>query len=690
MSCALPQCEARASSLCAMPIAVLLNILAGSCVRLGQDFGSKQCLDTGECTTDADDGKSNAGNGCPAEGIIDYTADSTDADGTDADGTDADGCEVHPGTNTFFDSDSDGMPDGVDVCPGFDDRADSDSDTHPDGCDAYPGTDNRLDSDRDGVPDGVDVCPGFDDHADSDSDTHPDGCDAYPGTDNRLDSDKDGVPDGVDVCPGFDDSVDLDSDTVPDGCDTYPGADNRLDSDGDAVPDGADVCPGSDDRADSDNDTVPDGCDGCPGLDDTTDSNGDDYPDCCTTYAGLSGRSDSDGDGYADGCDLCPGQPDDGKPFGSGELYHLLGMAADSSHIAFAYTWFDNSFNRIAAFLVDNKGNQIKALDAPMMAGHRSAPDLAFLATGNFVISYNDHWGSASLASCGLYMGLYNPTDMDNPLISMGSSKIAQIQNADTVNASRIVSLDADGYVVAYVNNYDSNRLHFRYFNNDGTPRAANQKVQRNAVDIAGYSPAAERSLDAVRMPDNNIAIVYTPNSTTVRFNYFPTFSFNDTITATQPSLTGDHASVDALPSGGIALAWHRPVSGTETATYLQFFDSVGAPTSGLITVDYAVVSNTAGFTQTVTVDSNTVLVAWLREGTLRFRFYDIDSKQPTSEPLLAVRPDSEIAGSDGDSNGGLMVKRAPGGGLVAAWTKRKVGVRLLFFDSSGKCRPPP
>ena len=76
-----------------------------------------------------------------------------------------------------------------------------------------------VDSDGDGIPDDVDVCPGSDDTVDVDADGIPDGCDTL------IDSDNDGVADSVDVCPGGDDNVDTDTDGTPDFCDTTPNGD---------------------------------------------------------------------------------------------------------------------------------------------------------------------------------------------------------------------------------------------------------------------------------------------------------------------------------------------------------------------------------------------------------------------------------------------------------------------------------
>ena len=67
----------------------------------------------------------------------------------------------------------------------------------------------ETDSDNDGVPDCIDLCPDDPDKVD------PGACECdTPDTD----SDNDGTPDCNDVCPGGDDDVDVDLDGVPDDC----------------------------------------------------------------------------------------------------------------------------------------------------------------------------------------------------------------------------------------------------------------------------------------------------------------------------------------------------------------------------------------------------------------------------------------------------------------------------------------
>jgi hypothetical protein len=223
---------------------------------------------------------------------------------------------VQTGWESSLDSDGDGVPDNVDVCPGFDDNADADGDGVADGCDVCPGSDDNVDTDNDGTPDGcdstptgdddndgvdnaVDQCPGSDDNLDADGDTIPDGCDVCPGSDDRVDSDGDGTPDGCDSTPTGDD----DNDGVDNAVDQCPGSDDNLDADGDGVADGCDICPGSDDNVDTDNDGTPDGCD----PDDDNDGVPDAQDNCPLTP--NADQADCDGDGIGDACDTTDSAP---------------------------------------------------------------------------------------------------------------------------------------------------------------------------------------------------------------------------------------------------------------------------------------------------------------------------------------------------------------------------------------------
>ena len=111
--------------------------------------------------------------------------------------------------------------------------------------------DLRTDSDGDGVPDDLDVCPEVADR-------------------DQTEGDGDGVGDACDVCRRVADpeQADEDGDRVGTACDNCPGADNpsQLDADDDGVGDACDVCarepdPGQEDR---DGDGLGDACDPCP------------------------------------------------------------------------------------------------------------------------------------------------------------------------------------------------------------------------------------------------------------------------------------------------------------------------------------------------------------------------------------------------------------------------------------------
>jgi len=135
------------------------------------------------------------------------------------------------------DSDNDGVPDYLDICPGTPLGVKVDATGCP------------LDSDGDGVPDYLDKCPNTPKGVQVDKNGCP------------LDSDGDGVPDYLDKCPDTPKGVQVDKDGCP------------LDSDGDGVPDYLDKCPDTPKGVqvdkngcplDSDGDGVPDYLDKCP------------------------------------------------------------------------------------------------------------------------------------------------------------------------------------------------------------------------------------------------------------------------------------------------------------------------------------------------------------------------------------------------------------------------------------------
>ncbi|MCH7704373.1 MAG: exo-alpha-sialidase [Planctomycetes bacterium] len=118
---------------------------------------------------------------CNGNGIADACdIDSGASDDCDGGGV-PDECEVPPICPTCPDCNTNMVPDGCET--------DTDNDGAIDDCDGCPFDENKTDpgvcgcgvsdedSDGDGVPDCIDVCPGFDDNIDSDGDGIPDGCD---------------------------------------------------------------------------------------------------------------------------------------------------------------------------------------------------------------------------------------------------------------------------------------------------------------------------------------------------------------------------------------------------------------------------------------------------------------------------------------------------------------------------------
>jgi len=159
--------------------------------------------------------------------------------------------------------------------------------------------DLTKDTDGDGIPDHLDLCPyefGAPEH---------NGC---------PDKDGDGVPDYKDKCPEiaglkeFDGCPDTDGDGIPDNLDECPNVagpksnkgcpeTKKADRDGDGVPDDEDECPDQ---------PGPASTNGCP------DRDGDgvpDHKDKCPDKPGLKiyeGCPDTDGDGIPDHRDKCP------------------------------------------------------------------------------------------------------------------------------------------------------------------------------------------------------------------------------------------------------------------------------------------------------------------------------------------------------------------------------------------------
>ncbi|MCZ2100431.1 MAG: OmpA family protein [Chitinophagales bacterium] len=169
--------------------------------------------------------------------------------------------ETMPEEKPVLDSDGDGVPDDLDLCP------------FEFGLKALNGCPDR---DGDGIPDYLDKCP---DEA---------GLKAFDGC---PDTDGDGVPDYEDECPKVRGTI------ANKGC---PEAPTIHDSDGDGIPDDEDECP---------HEKGPKETKGCP------DRDGDGVPDHldkCPDRPGLrlyEGCPDTDGDGIPDHKDKCPTIP---------------------------------------------------------------------------------------------------------------------------------------------------------------------------------------------------------------------------------------------------------------------------------------------------------------------------------------------------------------------------------------------
>ncbi len=154
-----------------------------------------------------------------------------------------------------FDTNSDGMLNGLDIGGGVDANANGVDDLA-----------EATDSDGDGYPDSVDEFPTDPtEWADTDGDGVGDNADAFPTDPTETDdSDGDGVGDNTDEFPNdSSESVDTDGDGVGDNADAFPNDPSETsDSDGDGVGDNADLFPADPlDWMDSDGDGVGDNAD---------------------------------------------------------------------------------------------------------------------------------------------------------------------------------------------------------------------------------------------------------------------------------------------------------------------------------------------------------------------------------------------------------------------------------------------
>lgn len=288
--------------------------------------------------------------------------------------SDADGvCDLDdqcPGFDDNVDIDGDGIPNGCDLC---NDLIDSDGDGFSDCVDQEinspcPTTVDAngvsLDTDTDGVCDGLDLCPGFDDNLDEDNDGIPNGCDSC---NNNLEGT---------ICN--DGNACTENDVYDANCNCIGTI--TLDTDGDGVCDAEDLeinspCPNTVDSngisLDSDNDGICDEFDLCPGQDDAligticNDGNACTINDTYDTNCGCVGTpvADNDGDGYCgveDPNDNDPCIPDANSPTcnncvpasgsfsnttlthsGSGSSTRFLNLPANSEDVSFTVSNID-------------------------------------------------------------------------------------------------------------------------------------------------------------------------------------------------------------------------------------------------------------------------------------------------------------------------------------------------------------
>ena len=236
-------------------------------------------------STFAEDSNSNgsyADDDFDGDGIPDYLEsnirdDDNDGSSDQLDPNEGDPC-VPDNLAPTCDRDEDGITNEEEIANGTDpDNPDSDSDGIPDGVE-------DRDSDGDGVNDGIDT--------DSDNDGIPDLVEAGPTPLVPQDSDGDGVPDVIDRdsdADGIPDSVETDADADQDGLPNF----RDPDADNDGIPDALedDIAYG----ADEDGDGIDDGFD----IDITggSDLNNDGVDDSLSA-------SDQDGDGLANYLDL--------------------------------------------------------------------------------------------------------------------------------------------------------------------------------------------------------------------------------------------------------------------------------------------------------------------------------------------------------------------------------------------------
>ena len=268
-------------------------------VAAALDVAGAQIENTGKPTDTDSDGVPDELDLCGEEGDQGY-------------GLDVQGCPINEYGANYYDTDGDGFPNAVDHCD-----YDGDEGYGLDvwGCPKDPTGWSSTDYDADGIRNEWDVCPW---EGDQGFGLTPIGCPIYGDGVKDDDTDGDGLGDEFDLCP-------LEGDqgygVGPRGCPKNEDGISIHDSDGDGFPDGFDVCPSDRDQgygldawgcskdetgvsnADYDADGIRNDSDLCPNHGDQ--GYGLDALGCPIQDNGTNVTSDFDGDGIPDAVDRC-------------------------------------------------------------------------------------------------------------------------------------------------------------------------------------------------------------------------------------------------------------------------------------------------------------------------------------------------------------------------------------------------
>ena len=225
------------------------------------------------------------------------------------------------GSGNATDSDGDGVPNDLDVCP---EKGDRGYGIDALGCPLFNYSTPFIDTDGDGYPDEVDLCPDVNAVTGTDLDGNlligdfgcPVGDDDFDGVidsleeDSDSDGDGDGMNDSQDLCPDLHGSKlflgcplgDFDHDGIPD---------SEEDSDYDGIPDSEDICPTASGRYFLTDMSYQITESGCPF--------GDNNFNGIIDVIELSSDLDSDGDGVVNSDDDCITQGFTGSGLGVDE-----------------------------------------------------------------------------------------------------------------------------------------------------------------------------------------------------------------------------------------------------------------------------------------------------------------------------------------------------------------------------------